>query len=90
MEYTEIPVEWKQHLTGADKDAKLDYQTNLGNIDKQLIRPEKTKNIVTYDEIQQKTRTIQPGPIIKPQVNKNRGFSVDKKNLCFYLPEVLL
>ena len=78
MEYTEIPVEWKQQLSGANKNAKIDYQTNLGNIDKQLIRPKKTKNIVTYDEIQQKTRTIPPGPIIKPQVNKNRGFSVDK------------
>jgi len=78
MEYSGIPVEWKQHLTGADKNAKLDYQTNLGNIDKELIRTKKPANIVTYDKIQQKTRTIPPGPIIKPQVNKNRGFSIDK------------
>ena len=78
MEYTGIPVEWKQNLSGENKDSKLDYQTNLGNIDKQLIRTKKSTNIVTYDEIRQKTRTIQPGPIIKPQVNKNRGFSIDK------------
>lgn len=70
----DIPTEWQQ----VSKFSKREYQDNSAKIDKNLIRQNTEKTFVTYNDIHEKVRTIPKSKLIKDQVNKNRGFNIDK------------
>lgn len=78
MVYNDIPKEWQQSLGTLEKNSKLLMQAAAGAIDTDLIRRDVPRQIVTYEPIVQKTRTLPPGPLLKRQVNKVRGFNMDK------------
>ncbi len=78
MVYSDIPIEWQQSLGSLEKNSKRELQNAAKSIDNNLIRRDKPKKVITFDEVVQKNRTLNPGPLIKNQVNKNRGFYIDK------------
>jgi len=78
MVYSDIPEEWKQSLGYTEKNSKRQLQNAANDIDSHIINREEPRKIVTYEDVVQKNRTLNPGPLIKQQVNKNRGFKVDK------------
>jgi len=78
MVYGNIPTEWQQSLGTLEKNSKLRMQAAATAIDTELIRRDAPRQIVTYEPISQKTRTLPPGPLVKKQVNKLRGFNTDK------------
>jgi len=78
MVYSNIPTEWQSQLGSIEKNSKRQLQNAAKEIDNDLIRRIEPEQIITYDTIVQKNRTLNPGPLIKNQVNKNRGFDIDK------------
>lgn len=78
MEHSNFPTEWQQPLYRLNKYSKAEMQDETNNIDHSIVTVRPRENIVTYEPVRQKTRTLQPGPIIKPQVNKDRNFNLDK------------
>mgnify|MGYP005725227351 CR=1 FL=1 len=78
MVYSDIPQEWQQSLGILEKNSKLRMQAAATEIDTDLIRRDAPRQIVTYEPIVQKSRTLPPGPLLKRQVNKVRGFNMDK------------
>ena len=78
MVYSNIPTEWQQSLGSLEKNSKLELQNAAREIDSDIIRIVEPKRIVTYEQVVQKNRTLNPGPLIKQQVNKNREVYIDK------------
>lgn len=78
MDYNNFPDEWQQPLNKLNRYSKREMQLEGDKIDHGIINALPRKNIITYEPIRQKTRTLQPGPLIKRQVNKDRGFEFDK------------
>lgn len=70
-----IPTEWQQ---GDTKYSRSEYQDGEANVHKDLIRKNIGKTIVTYNEVHEKVRTLPKTKLIKDQVNKDRGFKIDK------------
>jgi hypothetical protein len=78
MDYNNFPNEWQQPLNKLNRYSKREMQLEGNKIDHGIINVLPRKNIVTYEPIRQKTRTLQPGPLIKRQVNKDIGFDYNK------------
>jgi len=78
MEHSNFPTEWQQPLYRLNKYSKAEMQDETNKLDHDIVTVRPRENIVTYESVRQKTRTLQPGPIIKPQVNKDRNFNLDK------------
>tara|TARA_B100000902_G_scaffold219903_1_gene208856 strand:- start:952 stop:1509 length:558 start_codon:yes stop_codon:yes gene_type:complete len=78
MQHNNFPTEWQQNLYRINKYSKAEMQEEGDKIHHDIVTVRPRENIVTYEPIRQKTRTLEPGRIIKPQVNKNRGFKIDK------------
>lgn len=81
MENNDIPQQWKRGTNNlTKKSSRLEYQTLSALVDSQVsINTEPSRPlIVTYNDIHQTSRTIGPRKLIKDQVNKERGFLIDK------------
>jgi len=72
-----IPTDWQHALGGFSKNSKREYQDNASKIDAELIR-KPGKKIVTYTDVHEKARTLPKTKLMKDQVNKTRGFQIDK------------
>ena len=78
MEYNNFPSEWQQPLNKLNRYSKREMQNEGNKIHRDIVTVRPAENIVTYEPIKQKNRTLNPGPIIKPQVNKDRNFNLNK------------
>ena len=78
MKFNNFPTEWQPPLYRLNKYSKAEMQEEGDKIHHNIVTTIPRQNIVTYEPIRQKTRTLEPGPIIKPQVNKDRNFKIDK------------
>ena len=78
MTFNNFPTEWQAPLYRLNKYSKAEMQEEGDKIHHDIVTVRPRENIVTYEPVRQKTRTLQPGPIIKPQVDKDRNFRIDK------------
>ena len=78
MVYNNIPTEWRRGIGGLAENSKLEYQAAAAGVDAGLIRKTGNRQIVTYDVIHEKTRTLPKSQLVKPQRNRDRGFYTDK------------
>ena len=70
-----IPTEWQHEDT---KYSRSEYQYGEAKVHKDLIRKDIGKTIITYNDVHEKVRTLPKTKLIKDQVNKDRGFKIDK------------
>tara|TARA_B100000927_G_scaffold178285_1_gene143612 strand:+ start:9905 stop:10462 length:558 start_codon:yes stop_codon:yes gene_type:complete len=78
MQHNSFPTEWQQNLYKLNKHSKAEMQEEGDKIHHDIVTVRPRENIITYQPIIQKTRTLEPKRIIKPQVNKSRNFNIDK------------